>query len=83
MAQETGQITSDPKVCFGMLRIVGTRITVRDVIELLDCGLSVEDILRDWYSDLTEEDIRACIRFADEHLRKCTRGSGFIRPWGI
>lgn len=67
MKRESGQITRDPKICFGMPRIAGTRIAVRDVIELLDSGISAEEILREWYSDLTEEDIRACIRFADEN----------------
>jgi len=35
-------------------------MTVRDVLEYLAGGMSVEDILAD-FPDLTDEDIRACL----------------------
>jgi len=40
--------------------IRGLRMTVRDVLEYLAGGMSVEDILAD-FPDLTDEDIRACL----------------------
>ncbi len=38
-------------------------MTVRDVLEYLASGMSVEDILAD-FPDLTDEDIRACLAIA-------------------
>jgi uncharacterized protein (DUF433 family) len=58
------RITVDPNVHFGKPCIAGTRITVQSVLELLDGGLSFDGIVRDYYPDLTPEDIRACIRYA-------------------
>jgi uncharacterized protein (DUF433 family) len=40
------------------------RITVYDVLDSLASGMSVEEILAD-FPDLTAEDIRACLAFAD------------------
>ena len=58
------RITVDSQVHFGKPCIVGTRVTVQNVLELLDEGLSFEEIIRDYYADLTVQDIRACIRYA-------------------
>ncbi len=58
------RITVDSQVHFGKPCIVGTRITVQNVLELLDEGLSFEEIIQDYYADLTVQDIRACIRYA-------------------
>ncbi len=37
---------------------------MQSVLELINEGLSFEDIIRDYYSDLTVEDIRACLQYA-------------------
>jgi uncharacterized protein (DUF433 family) len=58
------RIAVDPKVRFGKPCVAGTRITVQDVLELLDEGLSFSEIIRDYYPDLAVQDIRACIRYA-------------------
>lgn len=39
------------------------RITVGDVLSYLASGMSIPEILAD-FSELTEEDIRACLAFA-------------------
>jgi uncharacterized protein (DUF433 family) len=57
------RIAVNPKVHFGKPCIEGTRITVQSVLELLDEGLTFKEI-RDYYPDITVEDIRACIRYA-------------------
>ncbi len=49
--------------------IRGLRITVYDVLEYLASGMSEEDILAD-FSELTQEDIRACLAFAADRERK-------------
>jgi uncharacterized protein (DUF433 family) len=58
------RITVDSQVHFGKPCIAGTRITVQSVLELLDEDLSFEEIIRDYYADLTVQDIRSCTRYA-------------------
>jgi uncharacterized protein (DUF433 family) len=58
------RIAVDPKVHFGKPCVAGTRITVQGVLELLDEGLSFDEIIRDYYPDLTVQDIHACIQYA-------------------
>jgi uncharacterized protein (DUF433 family) len=41
--------------------VAATRIPVQSVLELLRDGFSFADIIRDYYLDLTVEDIRACV----------------------
>lgn len=43
--------------------IRGMRITVSDVLSYLASGMSEEEILKD-FSELTHQDIRACLSFA-------------------
>jgi len=58
------KITVNPRIHFGKPCIAGTRITVQGVLELLDAGLSFEQIIRDYYPDITVKDIKACIQYA-------------------
>lgn len=55
------RIVVDPNVHFGKPCVAGTRIPVRDVLELVKEGLSFEKIRRDYYPDLKVEDIWACV----------------------
>lgn len=57
-------ITVHADVHFGKPCVVGTRIPVLDVLELVREGLSFDDIIQDYYSDLEVDDIQACIRYA-------------------
>jgi uncharacterized protein (DUF433 family) len=58
------RIAVNPKIHFGKPCIAGTRITVQNVLELLNERLSFEEIIQDYYPDLTVEDIRACIQYS-------------------
>jgi uncharacterized protein (DUF433 family) len=58
------RIAVNPEVHFGKPCVAGTRITVQSVLELLDDDLSFDEIIRDYYPDLTPEDIRACVQYA-------------------
>ena len=49
---------------FGKPCVAGTRIPVQDVLELVRDGIPFDRIVRDYYPDLTHEDIRACIQYA-------------------
>ncbi|MEL6353956.1 MAG: DUF433 domain-containing protein [Cyanobacteria bacterium J06623_5] len=58
------RIVVDPQVHFGKPCIAGTRIPVQSVLELINEELSFTDIIRDYYSELQPEDIRACLQYA-------------------
>ena len=58
------RIVVNPKIHFGKPVIKGTRITVQNVLELLNEGLNFDQIIRDYYPDLKKEDIKACLQYA-------------------
>lgn len=58
------KITVNPTIHFGKPCVKGTRITVQNVLELIDEGLSFNEITLDYYPDLQEDDIHACLRYA-------------------
>ena len=60
------RIAVNPKIHFGKPCVLGTRITVQSVLELIREGFSFEEIRRDYYPDLEPEDIQACIQYAIE-----------------
>ena len=63
------RITIEPGKRGGKPCIRGMRITVYDVLEYLASGMSESDILAD-FSELSVEDIRACLSFAADRERK-------------
>ncbi len=62
-------ITIEPNKRSGQPCIRGLRMTVRDVLEYLASGMTIEEILAD-FPDLTVEDIRACLAFAADRERR-------------
>jgi len=62
-------ITIDPNRRFGKPCIIGTRITVYDVLGWLASGMSVEEIVDD-YPELTDTTIRACLAYAADKEHK-------------
>ena len=62
------KISVDPNIHFGKPCISGTRVPVLSVLELLKEGISFDHIIRDYYSDLEVDDIRACVQYAIEVL---------------
>jgi len=58
------RIVVDPGIHFGKPCVAGTRITVQSVLELLSEDRTFEEIIEDYYPDLTVEDIRACLSYA-------------------
>ena len=58
------RIAVDPRVHFGKPCVAGTRIAVQDVLELVDEDIPFNQIVRDYYPDLSVEDVHACIRYA-------------------
>jgi len=62
------RITRDPKVRSGQLTIRGMRVTVKNVLELLAGGMTIEEIHHD-FPYIEEADIRAVLAFAAENLQ--------------
>lgn len=58
------RIAVNPNIHFGKPCIAGTRITVQNVLELIDAGLPFPEIIQNYYPDLKAEDIHACLRYA-------------------
>jgi len=62
-------ITIEPGKRSGKPCIRGMRITVYDVLEYLTGGMSEDEILKD-FSELTSQDIKACLAFAADREKK-------------
>lgn len=58
------RIAVQTHIHFGKPCVAGTRITVQNVLELIREGTPSVDIRRDYYPDLTAEDVRACVQYA-------------------
>jgi len=63
------RIKVDPKICHGKSVIQGTRIMVWQILDLLEDGLTFDEIINDYYPHITKDDIKACIEYAN-HLVK-------------
>lgn len=60
------RISTSPNIHFGKPCVAGTRIPVVNVLELVEDGVDFQQIIEDFYPDLTVDDIRACVRYAIE-----------------
>jgi uncharacterized protein (DUF433 family) len=63
------RITIDPDVRFGKPCVRGTRITVGDVLGYLAGGMTEAELLAD-FPQLSRDDIRACLAYAEERERR-------------
>lgn len=63
------RIKVDPKVCHGKPVIRGTRIMVWQILDLLEDGLTFDEIITDYFPHLTKEDIKACIEYANQLVK--------------
>jgi uncharacterized protein (DUF433 family) len=60
-------ITVEPGKRSGQPCIRGMRITVRDVLEYLAGGMTVNELLAD-FPELTPDDVQACLAYAADQL---------------
>ena len=60
-------IEINPEKRFGKPIIIGTRISVYDVLSWLSEGMSMNDIILD-FPELTEDQIKACVSYSDSAL---------------
>jgi uncharacterized protein (DUF433 family) len=60
----TDRIVIDPNIYGGKPCICGTRITVAMILELIEEGLTFTQIIDDYYPQLSEQDIKACLEYS-------------------
>jgi uncharacterized protein (DUF433 family) len=70
---EHPRITMIPGVMGGKPCLKGTRITVETLIDHLSSGETIDDLLQG-YPGITEDDVRAALAYAADHLRT----NGFV-----
>ena len=58
------RIAVAPEVHFGKPCVAGTRIPIQNVLELVNEGIPFEQIIQDYYPELTLDDIHACMGYA-------------------
>ena len=58
------RISVDPNICHGQPCIKGTRIMVYLILELLEAGLTADQIIQKYYPQLAKQDIEACLHYA-------------------
>jgi uncharacterized protein (DUF433 family) len=58
-------ISINPAVRFGKPCLAGTKIAVADVMQLANAGVAMREIISEYYPDLTEEQVKACIEYAN------------------
>ena len=58
------RISVNPQIMGGKPCVKGTRVAIYMVLELLENDLSFDDIIDNYYPQLTKEDITACIEYA-------------------
>ncbi|MBC7815143.1 MAG: DUF433 domain-containing protein [Burkholderiales bacterium] len=64
------RIVVSREVVHGKPRIVGTRVMVVQVLDLLAAGKSIAEIISDdYFPVLNEADVRACIAYASQIIR--------------
>jgi len=62
-------IVADSEICHGKPTFKGTRIMVWQVLEMLEAGMSVEEIIASFITPLTKEHIKAALHYAADLTR--------------
>ena len=63
------RISVNPNIHFGKPCVKGTRITVQNVLELINEGITFKEIREDYFPDLEIEDINACNEHGKDDLK--------------
>ena len=61
-------IVADSEICHGKPTFKGTRVMVWQILEMLEGGMSIDEILRD-YPTITKEHIKAALQYAGSLMR--------------
>jgi uncharacterized protein (DUF433 family) len=58
-------ISTHPNIRFAKPCLDGTRIAVADVMQLVNAGVSIQEIIGEYYPDLNKEQVKACIEYSN------------------
>lgn len=72
MTKYSDRIVTDPAIMVGKPVVKGTRITVEAVLAHLADSPDLNDLF-EAYPRLTLEDVKACLAYAEERVRKTPR----------
>ena len=61
-------IITDPEICHGKPTFKGTRIMVSTILQLLGAGMSIDEIRKDYYPQLSRESILSVFDYASKLL---------------
>ena len=61
-------VVADSEICHGKPTFKGTRIMVWQILEMLEGGMTNEEIIKD-YPSLTKEHIKAALQYAADLMR--------------
>lgn len=71
MRREFGKyIVADPEICHGKLTFKGTRIFVRDVVEMVAEGLDWDTIIKEWDGVINHDAIAEALFLASQVLEE-------------
>ena len=62
-------IVIDSNICHGKPTFKGTRIMVWQVLEMLEAGVSIEEIMNSFITPLTKEQIKAALQYAADLMK--------------
>lgn len=62
-------ITIDPNMCHGQPCFKNTRVMVYLVLELLEAGVTTDEIIKRYYRRLTKKHIQAALHYAAELIK--------------
>ena len=57
-------VVADPKICHGKPTFVGTRIFVKDVLDMVADGKDWQQIIWEWHGSIPKEAISEAVRLA-------------------
>ena len=63
-------IISDSEICAGSPTFKGTRVMVWQVLELLGAGVSIEEIIKDYFPHLSKEAILSIFNFTSKLINE-------------
>ena len=69
MDKRIERISVESGVCHGQPCIKGTRVMVYLILELLEAGVTPDQIVKEYYPEITQEDIEACLHYAAALIR--------------
>ena len=61
-------ITADPEICHGKLTFKGTRIFVKDVVEMVAEGMNWDKIIEEWDGVISHEAITEALHLANQFM---------------